>query len=98
MPLPPSTVPLAAARSVLRSFVAATVSDLVVEAPALGGNAENSSSISSHDNEALLEQLVSLFLSTQLTHQQVSSPSLPPPPPPPPPPPLLLLVLAYTTC
>ena len=56
IPLPPSTVPIAAARTVLRTFVATAVTDLVPEAPSLAA-----------DGEALLGRLLNLFLSTQLT-------------------------------
>ena len=64
MPLPPSTVTLAAARTVLRTFVATAVTDLVPEAPALAADDDNDT-----DN-GLLDRLLNLFLATQLTESK----------------------------
>ena len=64
MPLPPSTVTLAAARTVLRTFVATAVTDLVPEAPALAADDDNDT------DDGLLDRLLNLFLATQLTESK----------------------------
>jgi hypothetical protein len=71
MPLPPSTVTLAAARTVLRTFVATAVTDLVPEAPALAADDDNSDTDTDPDTcTGLLDRLLNLFLATQLTESK----------------------------
>jgi len=68
MPLPPSTVTLAAARTVLRTFVATAVTDLVPEAPALAADDDNDTDTDT--DTGLLDRLLNLFLATQLTESK----------------------------
>jgi len=69
MPLPPSTVTLAAARTVLRTFVATAVTDLVPEAPALAADDDDDDDDTDTGN-GFLDRLLNLFLATQLTESK----------------------------